>query len=55
MLSDFGSVAVSIKSVLDTAILTDDGLLTTDSKTVLEATKENLEKFQKLVLEDTQQ
>ncbi len=55
MLSDFGSGAVSIKRVLDTVILTDDGLLTNDSKTVLEATKENLEKFQKLVLEDTQQ
>lgn len=42
------SVAVSIKTVLDTAILTDDGLLTTDSETVIESTKDNLKKFKAL-------
>lgn len=54
VIASCASVAVSIKSVLDTAILTDDGLLTTDSETVIEATKENLEKFQKLAGEDTE-
>ena len=37
------SIAITIKSVLDTPLLTDDGLLTAASEEIVTSTKESLE------------
>ena len=45
VIASCAAFAVSIKTVLDTPLLTDDGLLTPESETTLENVEESIEKI----------
>ncbi len=45
IIASCAAIAVSIKAVLDTPLLTDDGLLTGDSETTVTNTLKSLEQF----------
>ncbi len=45
VIASCAAFAVSIKTVLDTPLLTDDGLLTPESETTLENVQESIEKI----------